>query len=139
MGIQTMLKIRKELLEKIQELAYEKHPIEVCGIISAPVGGSIAEHLIAIRNAACSEFYFEFDSKEQLNVWRHLEQSDEVCFAIYHSHTNSIPYPSTEDIRFAVDPEMHYIIVATQPTDVSDIRSFQIVNGMVTEEQIVPY
>ncbi|EAO5689966.1 M67 family metallopeptidase [Salmonella enterica] len=132
-----MLRIRKGLLDKIQELAAEMHPIEACGIITAPAGCPVAGRLIAMRNAACSECYFQFDAKEQLEVWRQLEQRDEECRAIYHSHTDSIPYPSAEDIRFAVDPEIHYIIVATQPAAIADIRSFRIIHGRVTEESII--
>lgn len=132
-----MLKIKKGLLDKIQELADEMHPIEACGIIAAPMGWPIAERLITMRNAACSERYFQFDAKEQLTVWRQLEQHDEECRVIYHSHTDSIPYPSAEDIRFAVDPEIHYLIISTQPNTVADIRSFRIINGRVTEESIM--
>ncbi|EBL8291824.1 peptidase [Salmonella enterica] len=132
-----MLKIRKGLLDKIQELADEMHPIEACGIIAAPIGCPVAKRLIAMRNAACSERYFQFDTREQLTVWRQLEQCDEECRVIYHSHTESIPYPSAEDIRFAVDPEVHYIIVATRPNTAADIRSFRIINGRVTEESII--
>lgn len=132
-----MLKIRKGLLEKIQELADEMHPIETCGIIAAPMGFPVAERLITMRNVVSSERYFQFDAKEQLKVWRQLEQRDEECRVIYHSHTDSIPYPSAEDIRFAIDPEIHYIIVATQPSTDADIRSFRIIDGRVTEESII--
>ncbi|EAA9301143.1 M67 family peptidase [Salmonella enterica] len=132
-----MLKIRKGLLEKIQELADEMHPIEICGIIAAPMGFPVAERLITMRNVVSSERYFQFDAKEQLKVWRQLEQRDEECRVIYHSHTDSIPYPSAEDIRFAIDPEIHYIIVATQPSTDADIRSFRIIDGRVTEESII--
>lgn len=132
----AMLKIRKGLLDKIQELADKMHPIETCGIIAGPVGFPVAERIITMRNAACSEHYFQFDAKEQLNVWRQLEQRDEECRVIYHSHTDSIPYPSAEDIQFAIDPEVHYIIVATQPSTDADIRSFRIIAGKVTEESI---
>ncbi|ECF1924093.1 TPA: M67 family metallopeptidase [Salmonella enterica subsp. diarizonae serovar 61:l,v:z35] len=132
-----MLKIRKGLLEKIQELADEMHPIETCGIIAAPMGFPVAERLITMRNVVSSERYFQFDAKEQLKVWRQLEQCGEECRVIYHSHTDSIPYPSAEDIRFAIDPEIHYIIVATQPSTDADIRSFRIIDGKVTEEIII--
>lgn len=132
-----MLIIKQGLLEKMQILANELYPIEACGIVAAPVGGAVAERLIAMRNALDSEHYFRFETKEHLSVWRELERHDEECRVIYHSHTQSIPYPSAEDIQFATDPSVHYVIISTWPQAPDDIRSFRIIEGHVTEESIV--
>lgn len=131
-----MLKIKKGILEEMQSLADTLHPIEACGIIAAPEGCAVAHHLIAMQNCAHSDHYFRFNATEQFNVWKALEKNNEECRVIYHSHTNSIPYPSAEDIEFLIDPEIHYVIIAAQPR-IKDIRSFRIIDKRVTEETIV--
>jgi proteasome lid subunit RPN8/RPN11 len=69
-------------------------------------------------------------------VWRELDERDEECRVIYHSHTASVAYPSAEDVGYAGDPAVHYVIVSTLPEVEVAVRSFRIVNGKVTEEVI---
>ncbi|WP_411389440.1 Mov34/MPN/PAD-1 family protein [Pseudomonas sp. MPB23] len=131
-----MLKIRAGLLEAMQEQAHRDHPLETCGIIAAPVGEATAQRLIAMDNAARSPTFFSFAPKQQLTVWRELDERDEECRVIYHSHTASVAYPSAEDVGYASDPAVHYVIVSTLPEVEVAVRSFRIVKGKVTEEVI---
>lgn len=131
-----MLKIRAGLLEAMLEQAHRDHPLETCGIIAAPVGEATAQRLIAMDNAARSPTFFSFAPKQQLMVWRELDERDEECRVIYHSHTASVAYPSAEDVSYAGDPAVHYVIVSTLPEVEVAVRSFRIVKGKVTEEVI---
>ena len=55
---------------------------------------------------------------------------------IYHSHTATEAYPSRTDISYASEPEAHYVLVSTRDPDEVEFRSFRIVDGVVTEEEV---
>ena len=69
-------------------------------------------------NAARSMTFYEFDSMEQLRVWREMDDRDEEPVVIYHSHTATEAYPSRTDISFAGEPGAHYLLVSTREPDV---------------------
>jgi proteasome lid subunit RPN8/RPN11 len=87
-------------------------------------------------NAERSSTFYRFDSMEQLRVWRELDDRDEEPVVIYHSHTATEAYPSRTDIRLAAEPGAHYLLVSTREPDTAEIRSFRIVDGVVTEEAV---
>ena len=64
-------------------------------------------------NAARSTTFYEFDSTEQLRVWREMDDRDEEPIVIYHSHTATEAYPSRTDIGLAQEPGAHYVLVST--------------------------
>jgi proteasome lid subunit RPN8/RPN11 len=55
---------------------------------------------------------------------------------IYHSHTATEAYPSRTDISYAAEPGAHYVLVSTREPDTVEFRSYQIVDGVVTEEDV---
>ena len=65
---------------------------------------------------------------------------DEVPVVVYHSHTATEAYPSRTDISYASEPEAHYVLVSTRETGQDDgpyeLRSYRIVDGVVTEEPV---
>ena len=77
-----------------------------------------------------------------------MDDRDEVPVVIYHSHTATEAYPSRTDISYAsgplADPKAHYVLVSTRhhsdrtglADDEVEFRSFRIVDGMVTEEDV---
>ena len=87
-------------------------------------------------NAARSMTFYEFDSMEQLRVWREMDDRDEEPVVIYHSHTATEAYPSRTDISYASEPGAHYVLVSTREPDRAEFRSFRIVDGEVTEEEV---
>lgn len=131
-----MLVINKQLIEAMQVQAQKDHPIETCGVIAGPEGSNLPLRFIPMRNAAQSETFFQFDPQEQLVVWQDMEAKGEEPVVIFHSHTHSRAYPSRTDIEFASEPDSHYVIIPTLAVYGEDIRSFRIVDGMVTEERV---
>jgi [CysO sulfur-carrier protein]-S-L-cysteine hydrolase len=55
---------------------------------------------------------------------------------IYHSHTSTEAYPSRTDIALAQEPGAHYVLVSTREPESVEFRSFRIVDGSVTEEDV---
>ncbi len=90
-------------------------------------------------NAAMSPTFYEFDSGDLLKLYRELDDRDEEPVVIYHSHTATEAYPSRTDISYANEPGAHYVLVSTADTDGGgefQFRSFRIVEGVVTEEEV---
>jgi proteasome lid subunit RPN8/RPN11 len=132
-----MLIITPRFIEAMIAQARKEHPLETCGIIAGAEGSNKPKRLIAMQNVAQSRTFFQFDAKQQLQVWREMTARSEEPIVIYHSHTDSIAYPSREDILYASEPQAHYVIIGINSRDNSEsVRSFRIVNGTVTEERI---
>ncbi|MBO0823719.1 MAG: M67 family metallopeptidase [Actinobacteria bacterium] len=122
---------------KIVAHALADHPDEACGVIAGPAGSDLPERFIPMLNAERSPTFYRFDSLEQLRVWREMDDRDEEPVVIYHSHTATEAYPSRTDISYASEPDAHYVLVATRDSDQPEFRSFRIVDGEVSEEEVV--
>jgi len=131
-----MLTISAELRSKIIAHATADHPDEACGIVAGPAGSDRPERFIPMLNAERSPTFYRFDSLEQLRVWREMEDRDEEPVVIYHSHSATEAFPSRTDISYASEPEAHYVLVSTADPDRPEFRSFRILDGTVTEEDV---
>ena len=131
-----MLVIRADLVEAIVAHALRDHPDEACGVLAGPEGSDRPERHIPMINAERSPTFYRFDSQEQLKVWRRLDDAHEVPVVIYHSHTATEAYPSRTDVNLASEPDAHYVLVSTRDPDRHEVRSYRIVDGVVTEEPV---
>ena len=131
-----MLSIRHELHDKIVAHARADHPDEACGVIAGPAGSDRPERFIPMMNAERSPTFYRFDSMEQFQVWKEMDDRDEEPVVIYHSHTATEAYPSRTDISYASEPGAHYVLVSTRDPDRTDFRSFRIAGDEVTEEPV---
>jgi proteasome lid subunit RPN8/RPN11 len=132
-----MLRIGAGLRSKIIAHALADHPDEACGVIAGPAGSDHPVRFIQMLNAERSPTFYRFDSLEQLRVWRDMDDRDEEPVVIYHSHTGTEAYPSRTDISYASEPGAHYVLVSTRDTQRPEFRSFRIVDGAVTEEDVL--
>ena len=131
-----MLTIPRELHDKIVAHARADHPDEACGVLAGPAGRDRPERFIPMTNAARSPTFYEFDSTEQFQVWKEIDERDEEPVVIYHSHTATEAYPSRTDIDLAAVPEAHYVLVAAWDENAIEFRSYRIADGEVTEEPV---
>ena len=131
-----MLVIRRDLVEAMVAHARADHPDEACGVIAGPEGSDRPERFIEMVNAERSPTFYRFDSMEQFKVWRSMDEADEVPVVIYHSHTATEAYPSRTDISLAQEPDAHYVLVSTRDPQEHELRSYRIVDGVVTEEPV---
>ena len=135
-NVKHVLTIDSAIVDAIVAHARRDHPDEACGVVAGPVGRDLPTRLIPMDNAARSMTFYEFDSMEQLRVWREMDDNDEEPVVIYHSHTATEAYPSRTDISLAQEPGAHYVLVSTREPDAEEFRSFRIVDGVVTEEKV---
>jgi len=135
-----MLTIRQDLVDAMVAHARADHPDEACGVIAGPDGSDQPRRFIPMVNAARSPTFYEFDSMDLLKLYRDMDDNDEVPVVIYHSHTATEAYPSRTDVSYASEPEAHYVLVSTRETGTQDgpyeFRSYRIVDGVITEEEI---
>ena len=131
-----MLEIDRDVYDAIVDHAKRDHPDEASGIVAGPEGSDRPERFVEMVNAAGSPTFYEFDSTDLLQLYKEMDQRDEEPVVIYHSHTATEAYPSRTDISFAGEPGAHYLLVSTREPDSEEIRSFRIVDGVVTEEEI---
>lgn len=120
--------------DALVEHSWSDFPYEVCGLLGVADDGTCRH--FPIDNAERSMTYYVMEPKQLLRAMREIED-DELGLAIYHSHTHTQAYPSATDIRLAAYPEATYLIVTLQDRDAPDIRAFSILDGEVTEKDVV--
>ena len=135
-----MLTITRTLVDAMVAHARADHPDEACGVIAGSVASGMPERFIPMLNAARSPTFYEFDSTDLLRLYREMDDRDEVPVVVYHSHTATEAYPSRTDIALASEPDAHYVLISTRETGVEpgpfELRSYRIVDGEVTEEEV---
>ena len=136
-----MLTIDQATYDAIVRHAKKDHPDEACGIVAGPEGSDRPERLVEMVNAAGSPTFYEFDSTELLALYKQMWAREEEPVVVYHSHTATEAYPSRTDIGLASEPNAHYVLVSTREHGNNEgpveFRSFRIVDGEVSEEDVV--
>ena len=135
-----MLTIDRAIHDAIIDHARRDHPDEACGVVAGPAGSDRPERHVPMLNAAMSPTFYEFDSGDLLRLYREMDDNDEDPVVVYHSHTATEAYPSRTDVDLASEPGAHYVLVSTRDGAHEggpvDFRSFRIVDGEVTEEEV---
>jgi [CysO sulfur-carrier protein]-S-L-cysteine hydrolase len=131
-----VLTIPQDLYDDIVAHARRDHPDEACGVLAGPAGSDRPERFIPMTNAARSPTFYEFDSTEQFQVWKDMDDRDEEPVVLYHSHTATEAYPSRTDVSYASEPGAHYVLVSTRDEHETEFRSYRILDGQVTEEPV---
>jgi proteasome lid subunit RPN8/RPN11 len=131
-----VLTLDAAILDAIVAHARRDHPDEACGFVVGPAGSDQPTRHIPMTNAARSMTYYELEPAEYLRVARELDDRDEEPVVIYHSHTATEAYPSRTDVSLAGWPQAHYLLVSTRDPVMTEIRSYRIVDGTVTEEPV---
>lgn len=136
-----MLTIDRATYDAIVTHAKRDHPDEACGIVAGPEGSDRPERFVEMVNAAGSPTFYEFDSTDLFQLYQEMDANDEEPVVIYHSHTATEAYPSVTDIGLAGEPNAHYVLVSTREhgnnQGAVEFRSYSIVDGEVTEEEVV--
>ena len=113
-------------------------PDEGCGLL---LGASDAERavvrdVIVSENVLHSAKVYEIDSKVLLRTYRRADDEGLEVLGVFHSHTHTDAYPSPTDIAQAPDPGWHYVLVSLRDVP-TVVRSFRIIEGVVSEEEVL--
>jgi [CysO sulfur-carrier protein]-S-L-cysteine hydrolase len=131
-----VLTIDEGTYDAIVAHARADHPDEACGIVAGPTGSDRPERFVPMVNAARSPTFYEFDSADLLQLYKDLDAGDEEPVIVYHSHTATEAYPSRTDVAYASEPGAHYVLVSTRSSQDVEFRSYRIVDGQVSEEEV---
>ncbi len=126
------MRISQALVDELVDHARADAPDECCGMIASRDGEAVTVH--RVTNAAHSPLRYIMEPMEQYHVQTAIDDSDLDLGAIYHSHTRSAPEPSQTDINLAVSwPDPLYVIVGVADAAAPEVRTWRIVDGVVTE------
>ncbi len=130
-----MLRLSRQLVDEMIAHAQEDLPNEACGIIAGKDG--VVAKLFRARNAEASPYRYSVDPQDLFRIFRECEDSGWEFLAIYHSHVESEAYPSATDVRLAHWAEPFYVVVSLQEPDAPVVRAFRILDGQVSEEELL--
>ena len=116
------------------EHAKKGFPNEACGILAG--SQSVVTAFFPMKNMDEASISYFMDPKEQLLVFKKMRQSGIELCGIFHSHVASEAAPSQKDVRLAFYPEASYLIVSLSDMKKPILKSFRILDGKVTEEEI---
>jgi proteasome lid subunit RPN8/RPN11 len=120
--------------KEIVEQGLREFPNECCGVIAGRGGAPVK--VFPMKNADASPVTYRLDGREQLQVFDAMDDEGLELWAIYHSHTHSDAYPSDTDIRLAFYPDARYMLLSLADREEPELRSFFILDGEVTEEEL---
>ena len=131
-----MLTLDRATYDAIVAHARADHPDEACGLVALKDGRPT--RVIPMTNVERSPTFYVMDSQELFHAFKSMRDNgeDDEEFVIYHSHTATEAYPSRTDISIAAYPDAHYVLVSTRDPETVELRSYRIVEGVVTEEEV---
>ncbi len=129
-----MIRIPKSIYEGIVEHAKREWPLECCGVLAGKE--DTVEKAFELSNTEKSPIRFSISPQQQLRVFEELETESMEMVAIYHSHPNTIPFPSETDVKLAFYPEVSSIIVSLQERENPVVKAFRIERDAILLKEI---
>ena len=129
------LRLERAYVDEMIAHAKADVPNECCGIIAGVDGR--ATKLYRAINAEASPYRYSVDPKDLLRIHKVVDANGWDFLVIYHSHTHTEAYPSPTDIRLAAWPEAYYALVSLMDDNDPVVRAFRIVDGTVSEEDLI--
>lgn len=125
-----MISLSSDIADQIIAHAKEELPNECCGYITG--NGTECLTVYKMTNVDASPVHFSFDPKEQFNVVKSARKNNEVPLVVYHSHPESEPVMSNEDLRLLNDPNMVYVIISLESSE-PKIKAYRVIDKQVNE------
>ena len=135
-----VLEIDKATYDAIVAHARRDHPDEACGVVAGPVGTDRPERFIPMLNAARSPTFYEFDSDDLLRLYREMDDRDEepvVDLPLAH-RDRGLPVAHRHLLRLRARRPLRARVHRECGNDDGPVsfRSFRIVDGEITEEEV---
>lgn len=127
------LYLSQELVTALLCHAQAVFPLEACGYLAGR--DAVGQRVYPLSNMEQASDRFRLDPAEQFRAVRDMRQEGLELLAVYHSHPQAPAWPSAEDIRWAHDPSLSYLILAPKDS-LHPLRSFVLQQGILQEEQL---
>jgi proteasome lid subunit RPN8/RPN11 len=128
-----MIQIPKPIYERIVEHARQEQPLECCGILGGK--GHTVEKAFELQNAEKSPIRYAMSPQEQIRVFEEMEKGAMEMVAIYHSHPQTIPFPSETDVKLAFYPDVATVIISLKE-EKPVVKAFRIGKEAIYLEEI---
>jgi proteasome lid subunit RPN8/RPN11 len=129
------MRIQRQLISRLVELAQLDPAHECCGLLSGSKG-VIARICPATNVAGNLATAYEIAPQELFRLMREIRAAGLELMGIYHSHPNGKNEPSPRDIDLAYYPETSYVIISPHADAALPVRAFSIRDGLATELDI---
>ena len=130
-----MLEIPKNIFDEILAHLKAEYPLEGCGVLAGRENK--VKKLIRLTNTKKSPVSFLADPLEQIKMLRDIEDNGLELLAIYHSHPDSDPYPSTEDVEKAFYTDSLNLIVSLRDMNNPAARIYRIADREIAEDKFI--
>ncbi len=110
-------------------------PLEACGILAGH--DNFISQIYFIDNILRSTVTYEMNAQQQIEAMLHVEDQGLELIASYHSHPVGPSAPSATDVAQAYYPDLAQIIIALGEHEKPSTRAFKIIEGAITERQIL--
>ncbi len=125
--------IPKHIFDDMIAHCREGYPNEACGILAGR--DREVSKLFRMQNVESSPVSYLMDSKEQFEVMKALRGDGFSIVALFHSHPDSVAFPSAKDVALAFYDDSAYVIVSLCGGE-PEVKAFFITNGVVEEIEI---
>jgi proteasome lid subunit RPN8/RPN11 len=125
LGVPT-LHLPSEALDAMTQHARYAAPEEACGLFAVGDDGAVTM-VYCLTNSDHSPRSYTIDPAEQFHAWGHARRCGWDIGGVFHSHPDSLPIPSPDDL-VGLDPEWVSVIVS--PTG---LRAYRVRDGVATE------
>ena len=135
-----MLVIEQNPLDEMFADALRSFPDECCGFFFGNEIGQerIITNILTVDNSKEGDKRrrFEIAPKDYLDAERFADENELQLLGVYHSHPNHPAVPSEHD-RIAAQPYFSYIIISVKENEIADIRSWQLNENFMFEEETI--
>ena len=133
-----MVVIEQKPLDEMYADALRSFPDECCGFFFGNEIGQerIITNILTVDNSKEGDKRrrFEIAPKDYLDAERFADENELQLLGVYHSHPNHPAVPSEHD-RIAAQPYFSYIIISVKENEIADIRSWQLNENFMFEEE----
>jgi proteasome lid subunit RPN8/RPN11 len=127
----SVLVVPRAVLAEIERAGEAAYPEESCGLLAGRrdgSGGLVVTGLRASANVAATDRRenFEVDPAVRFALMRELEGSGTDIVGHYHSHPDHPPEPSAQDLAYAFEPDLVWLITAIERGRAGATRAFAV-------------
>jgi proteasome lid subunit RPN8/RPN11 len=133
-GDRAMIQIPRTIYERMIDHAKKESPLECCGILAG--NGKTVHNVFQVLNAEKSPTRYSMSPLDQLKVFEEMKKGSMEMVAVYHSHPQTIPFPSETDVKLAFYPEISSIIISLKEKDNPVMKAFSIGKDAIYPEEI---
>ncbi|HEY3487932.1 MAG TPA: M67 family metallopeptidase [Gammaproteobacteria bacterium] len=131
----TEIKITRPLATLLLGLAQKSPQREICGVIGG--NDKKPQTVYPVANLATDPAHkFAMDPQEQIAAFKTMRAKGESLFAIYHSHPQSPPVPSIQDVENLGYAEALQLIISLNTKGVLEMRAYRKHGGELEEVQL---